>query len=219
MKNSQSQNWVIGISGASGTVYARRLIRALIEHEPEVTLEVVITDSALRVMREEENFSASIRRMSVEELIGFQTDRVTVHSNRDIGATIASGSHLAAGMVIIPCSMKTLAGVATGFCDTLLLRAADVTLKEGRKLVVVPRETPLSLIHLENMAKLARMGVSMVPAMPGFYHQPKSIDDLVDMMVMKVIDQMGYRIDLVERWKQKEPSVIDDTPTIERIRG
>ena len=103
-------------------------------------------------------------------------------------------------MVIVPCTMGTLAAVANGICDNLVQRAADVTLKEGRKLIMVPRETPLSAIHLENMLKLSRAGVRMVPAMPGFYHQPQSIDQLVDMMVMKILDQMGIHRDLVQRW-------------------
>jgi 4-hydroxy-3-polyprenylbenzoate decarboxylase len=104
--------------------------------------------------------------------------------------------------------MRTLAAISCGYCDNLIQRAADVILKEQKKLVIVPRETPLSVIHLENMLKLARLGVSIVPAMPGFYHQPQSISDLVDMMVMRIIDQMGFRVDISSRWKVN--SIVDD---------
>lgn len=202
--NQKSKTWVIGITGASGTVYARRLIQALLEGEEEVKLEVIVSEAAFRVMKEEENENPRIGKMSVKDLIGFESELVTIHSNKNIGAPIASGSYLTDGMVIVPCSMKTLAAVACGYCDNLIQRAADVQIKEGRKLIIVPRETPLSRIHLENMLKLAQIGVAIVPAMPGFYHEPKTISDIVDLMVMKITDQMGYRLDLTKRWGEKK---------------
>lgn len=192
--------WIVGITGASGTVYARRLIRVLLEAVPEIKLEVIFSEGALRVMKEEEGFISSVGRISIPELIGIPTDRVTVHSNRNIAATIASGSYLTQGMIIVPCSMKTLAAVAHGYSDNLIQRAADVVLKERRRLVLVPRESPLSEIHLENMLKLSRMGVYMVPAMPGFYNLPNSISDLIDSMVMRIIDQMGLEVNVQKRW-------------------
>ncbi|MCB0344405.1 MAG: UbiX family flavin prenyltransferase [Bdellovibrionales bacterium] len=204
MNSSQTaaHRWVIGITGASGTVYARRMVQAMLENEPLADLHVIFSDAALRVMREEEGISTSINRIDVESLFGpLASDRITTYSNRDIGASIASGSFRTRGMVIVPCSMATLAAVACGYCDKLIHRAADVVLKEQRRLIIVPRETPLSSIHLENMLKLVRAGASMVPAMPGFYHQPASIEELVDMQVMKILDVMGYEIDLVQRWK------------------
>jgi 4-hydroxy-3-polyprenylbenzoate decarboxylase len=109
-------------------------------------------------------------------------------------------------MVIVPCSMKTLAAVAHGYGENLIARAADVVLKERRRLIVVPRETPLSAIHLQNMLRLARLGVAILPAMPGFYHRPETIDDLVEMMVMRILDQMGFEIDLAKRWSGSRPS-------------
>lgn len=207
-----TNRWIIGVTGASGTVYARRLMRALVEHVPGIHLDVVVSQAALRVMHDEDGLDPSIRRLTAEMLVGFPTDAVevfgdrddsslTIHNNRNIGASIASGSCPTDGMVIAPCSMKTLAAVACGYGENLIARAADVVIKEQRRLVLVPRETPLSAIHLENMLKLSRLGVSIVPAMPGYYNNPKTIDDLVDTMVMRVLDQMGLQIDIAPRWK------------------
>lgn len=199
--NDLTQPWVVGITGASGTIYARRLLLALLEIQPQCAIELVVSDAALRVLREEEEISTAVNSTTVERLLGRSAPNIRLHNNRDIGASIASGSYPVAGMVIAPCSMTTLAAVATGYSQTLIHRAADVTLKEGRRLVIVPRETPLSAIHLENMLTLARNGARIVPAMPGFYHRPREIIDLVDMLVMKILDQMGIRADLVQRWK------------------
>ena len=197
--------WIIAVTGASGTVYARRLLQLLLENEPDSHFELVISEAALRVMREEEDIGASIGRLSLEDFIGSAvapewSARVRIHSNRNIGATIASGSYKTSGMVVVPCSMRSLAAIANGLCENLIHRAADVVLKEQRKLILVPRETPLSLIHLENMTRLARMNVQIVPAMPGFYSRPASIGELVDHFVARLADQMGYELDLGQRW-------------------
>lgn len=202
-QRNQDKPWIIAITGASGTIYARRLIMSLLDFVPDIRLEVVISEAALRVMREEENLGVSLH-LRTEDLIGFPSHAVTLHHNRNIAASIASGSYPTNGMVIVPCSMSTLAAVANGFASTLIHRAADVVLKEGRQLILVPRETPLSVIHLENLLKLARLGVRIVPAMPGFYHQPKIIEDLVDMMVMRIIDQMGFHLALASRWTEEK---------------
>lgn len=211
------QRWIIGITGASGTVYARRLVRALVEHVPDVHLDVIVSRAALRVMHDEEGLVLPQGRLTAESLIGFSTEsvsihrerlaeRVTLHSNRNIGADVASGSQPTRGMVIVPCSMKTLAAVAHGYAANLIVRAADVVLKERRPLVLVPRETPLSAIHLRNMLILSRAGAAIVPAMPGFYHNPSTIGDLVDLMVMRILDQMGYQVDLAVRWTGQAPA-------------
>src|SRR5262249_9708665 len=126
---------------------------------------------------------------------------VKLHSNKDIGASIASGSARSDGMVIVPCSMNTLAAVASGLAGNLIQRAADVTLKERRKLIIVPRETPLSEIHLHNMLRLSRLGAVILPAMPGFYQKPAVIRDLVDSVVMRIVDHMGFPIELLRRWE------------------
>jgi 4-hydroxy-3-polyprenylbenzoate decarboxylase len=209
--------WIVAITGASGTVYARRLLRVLIERVDDIRLEVIVSPAGLRVLRDEEGLAVSPSRLTAELLLGIPTDavsvycdqppgRITMHDDRNLGASLASGSYPARGMVIVPCSMKTLAAVAHGYAENLIARAADVALKERRRLILVPRETPLSAIHLQNMLRLARLGVAIVPAMPGFYHRPASIDDLVEMMVMRILDQMGLQIDLVKRWSGSSPS-------------
>ena len=209
--------WIVAITGASGTVYARRLLRVLVERVDDIRLDVIVSPAGLRVLRDEEGLAVSPSRLTAELLLGIPTDavtvycdepssRVTMHDYRNLGASIASGSYPTRGMVIVPCSMKTLAAVAHGYAENLIARAADVTLKERRRLIHVPRETPLSAIHLQNMLRLARLGVAIVPAMPGFYHRPASIDELVEMMVMRILDQMGYEIDLAKRWSGTGPS-------------
>jgi 4-hydroxy-3-polyprenylbenzoate decarboxylase len=208
--------WIIAITGASGTVYARRLLRVLVERVDDIRLEVIISPAGLRVLRDEEGLAVSPSRLTAELLVGIPTEavtvycddppsRVTIHDCRNIGDSLASGSYPTRGMVIVPCSMKTLAAVAHGYAENLIARAADVVLKERRRLILVPRETPLSAIHLQNMLRLARLGVAIVPAMPGFYHRPETIDDLVEMMVMRILDQMGFEIDLAKRWSGSRP--------------
>jgi 4-hydroxy-3-polyprenylbenzoate decarboxylase len=139
-----------------------------------------------------------------------------IHPLKDIGASIASGSYLTAGMVVVPCSMGTLANIASGSSRNLLERTADVMLKEGRPLILVPRETPLHAIHLENLLKLSRMGVAIVPAMPAFYHMPTSIDDLVDFMVGKLLDRMGIEHGLFRRWGMNEDEQQTDATGADR---
>ncbi len=197
---SQSIRWIVGISGASGTVYARRLLRVIAEEHPGIAVELVITDGATRVFKEEDGLEYSSRSDAIEKLIGVRAPNITVHNNRDTGCSIASGSYQTEGMIVIPCSMNSLAAIAHGISDTLLRRAADVTIKEGRRLILVPRETPLSLIHLRNLTSLCEMGVKIVPAMPGFYTKPESVEDLVDHMVLRFLDQMGISSTISKRW-------------------
>lgn len=182
--------------------YALRLMEVLPELVREV--HVVFSDAAMRVLNDEERMPLSPSNLSYEKLIGREASNVTFYNPRDIGARIASGSMLATGMVVIPCSMATLGAIAHGIPTHLVHRAADVVMKEGRRLVLVPRETPLSPIHLENMLKLSTYGVRIVPAMPGFYHQPKTVDDMVNQFVMRVLDSMGVPNSLGTRWKEPE---------------
>lgn len=209
--------WIVGVSGASGMRYALRTIEVLSQKCSE--LHLVFSEAALRVLREEEDIKFSVRRPDISKLFATKSENVFVHDNRDIGALIASGSQVFDGMLIVPCSMSTLGAIANGMPSNLLQRAADVTLKENRRLVLVPRETPLSAIHLENMLKLSRLGVRMLPAMPGFYHQPKSIDDIVDMMVMKILDQMGINVDLVKRWNPQTDDAVIETANIYKLKS
>ena len=198
MQEAPQKNWIVGITGASGMPYALTLIDHLEQCCDEV--HVVFSEAAFRVLHEEQNVKLKSSRLSAETLIGRPSDQIFFYDNKDIGAAIASGSFLTEGMVIVPCSMGTLGAVANGLCQNLIHRAADVVLKEGRRLVIVPRETPLSSLHLENMLRLSKMQTRIVPAMPGFYQRPECIQDLVDMMVMKILDQMGLHRELVPRW-------------------
>lgn len=189
------------MTGASGVQYGVRLIEAL---EGNEETHLVISKEARELIDFETNTSVSALYK-----------KATFHyENDDFMAPIASGSCRFDAMVIVPCTMKTLAGVANGFADTLIGRAADVTLKEGRKLILVPREMPLSLIHLENMVKAKQAGCVVMPASPGFYNKPKTIDDLVDNVVGRILDQLDIDNDIYQRWGQprKKQDVLPSTP-------
>jgi len=171
---------VIGISGASGIVYGRRLIESLKERKPEI----IITESARRTA----------------EIEGVELPEKNVYGEKDFNAPFASGSSSPGVMIVCPCSMKTLAAIAHGYSDNLLTRAADVTIKEGGRLVLVIREMPLRAIHLENALKLARLGVVIMPASPGFYGKCSRVGELVDFVVGRALKSAGIENDLYERW-------------------
>lgn len=179
---------VVGISGGSGSIYGVALLKVL--QELGVETHLVVSTLGEYVTEHECD-------MNLEELKRLAT---YYHENKDLAAPIASGSFLTDAMVIVPCSMKTISAVANGLSDNLLTRAADVTIKENRKLIVVPRETPLSSIHLENMLKLSRTGVTVLPASPGFYSHPESIGDMVSSIVARILDQMKIEHNLIPRW-------------------
>jgi len=192
----------IAVTGASGAFYATRTVAALLERG--VHVELIVSDYGRRLLRDELGEGASLER-----LVPFLTEKygqsiaagtITVHSNRDLGATIASGSHGCSGMAIVPCSMKTLAAVAHGLSRNLIERAADVMLKEQRRLVIVPRETPMSLPQLRNMVLCAEAGAMILPAMPAFYQQPKTLDDLADFMAGKILSALGFDHELYPPW-------------------
>ena len=181
---------VVGLSGASGAVYGIRfleILRAL----PGVETHLVVSDAAKRTIVEETDWA-------VKDVEALATRR---YDNKDIGATIASGSFKTDGMVIVPCSVKAAASVAYCLADNLLARAADVTLKEGRPLVLVVRETPLHLGHLRVLTALAEMGAVILPPMPAFYHRPKQIEDLVDHTLARLLDRLGLPQNLVPEWQ------------------
>ena len=180
---------VVGITGASGSIYGLRLIEVL--HNAGHEVHAVVTDSGWKVLAYECGVSreAFVQRVDV------------LYENDDVGAAIASGSFRTDAMVIVPCSMKTAASIAHSVSDNLLTRAADVALKENKPLLIVPRETPMHAIHLENLLKLAQTGARIIPACPGFYHRPQTLQELVDMMVGKICDQLGVEHALFERWK------------------
>ena len=192
----------VGITGASGAIYATRTLAALLERR--VHVELIVSDYGRRLLRDELGEAASVDR-----LMPYLTERygpgvaagsLTVHNNRDQGATLASGSHGCRGMAIVPCSMKTLAAVAHGLSRNLIERAADVMMKEQRRLVIVPRETPMSLPQLRNMVLCAEAGAMILPAMPAFYQQPKSLDDLADFMAGKILSALGFEHELYPAW-------------------
>jgi 4-hydroxy-3-polyprenylbenzoate decarboxylase len=192
----------IGVTGASGSIYAQRLL-ARLNASPEVArIDLVISQAGVRVVGEELELNVAGADLRVtRELLGENSEKVVVHSANDIGASIASGSYLSDAMVIIPCSMGTLGAIANGVSRDLVHRAADVMLKESRLLVLVPRETPLNVIHLENMLKLARLGARIIPAMPSFYHRPETIDDLIDHFTHRLLDHLGVSHEQQTRWE------------------
>jgi len=185
---------IIGITGASGAVYGIRLLE-LLRDAPGVEPHLIVSDSAKRTILEETD-------VSVAEVEALAARR---YSNRDIGAAVASGSFKTAGMVIAPCSIKTAAAVAHCSADTLIARAADVTLKEGRPLILLVRETPLHLGHLRMLTALAEMGAVILPPMPAFYHRPKQIDDLINHTLARVLDRLGIAQTLVPEWQGTLP--------------
>ncbi|PTQ52505.1 MAG: UbiX family decarboxylase associated with menaquinone via futalosine [Brockia lithotrophica] len=221
---------VVGVTGASGAVYARRLVGVLRASGVEVHL--VVTDAARRVFREELGWDGLDLTDWVERTWVWPTGEggvpvaadgkrlgggrpveggdaspaaVVLYDNEDVGAPVASGSFRTWGMVVVPCSMGTLGRLAAGSGEKLLERAADVALKEGRPLVLVPRETPLTPIHLENMLRLARSGAAILPAMPAFYHRPRTVDDLVNFVVGKILDRLYLPApDIYARWGRNE---------------
>src|SRR5262245_963922 len=198
-----SRNIIVAITGASGAVYATRTLAALLERVCRV--ELVISDYGRRLLRDELGDGASVDRL-IEYLSekygdGVRAGSYTLHSNKDLGAKIASGSQDCDSMVIVPCSMKTLAGVAHGLSRNLVERAADVMLKEHRRLIVVPRETPMSLPQLRNMVLCAEAGAMLMPAMPAFYQMPKTLDDLADFMAGKILGALGFSHELYPAWK------------------
>jgi flavin prenyltransferase len=195
---NRPERWIVGITGASGAVYGVRLVEALLQSGIHVHL--VVSDAGFRVLKDELDWEVSRRSAVFEQRFSEYKALLEYHPIQDIGASIASGSFRTAGMVIAPCSMGTLSGIAHGASDNLLERAADVIMKESRRLILVPRETPLHAIHLENMLKLARMGVQMIPAMPAFYHRPQALQDIVDFQVGKIMDIMGIEHNLYKRW-------------------
>ena len=186
---------IVAITGATGAVYGVRLLTHLAAI-PGIETHLIISDAATLTLHQE----VGLQRRDVEALAH------VVHRNRDVGASIASGSFQSDGMVIAPCSMKTLASVAHGLSDNLIARAADVVLKERRRLVLMVRETPFNLAHLRNMTAVTEMGGVVFPPLPSFYHQPQSIDEMVDHTVARVIDLFGIAHALAPRWAGMKPA-------------
>lgn len=196
---------IVGVSGASGLIYAVRTLKHLLT--ADYSIELVASKAAYMVWLEEEGIKMPIDPIGQEafwrEKSGVESlGKLTCHAFGNVGANIASGSFRTLGMLVIPCSMSTVGKMAAGLSSDLLERSADVQLKEGRKLVIVPRETPLNLIHLRNLTTLAEAGARIVPATPAWYHHPKTIDDLVDFVVARSLDQFDIDCVKIDRWKE-----------------
>lgn len=185
---------VVGITGASGAPYARQLLRRLAR--AEIHVHLVVSALGRRVAADE----LGLKKFSLADLIGSEPSNITLYPHADTGARIASGSFLTDGMLICPCSSHTLAAIANGLADNLITRAALVTLKERRRLILVPREMPLAHTEIENMLKLSTAGAILCPACPGFYKQPQSIEDLLDFVVGRAMDLLGIQHELNIRW-------------------
>lgn len=201
---NQTLPLILGVSGASGLIYAVRALKFLLA--ADYAIELVASKSTYMVWQSEQNIRMPAEAIQQEQFWREQTGvetggKLQCHPWGDVGANIASGSFRTLGMVVMPCSMSTVAKLANGLSSDLLERAADVQLKEGRKLVVVPRETPFSLIHLRNLTTLAEAGARIVPAIPAWYHKPQTIEDLVDFVVARVFDQLNIDCIPIERWQ------------------
>jgi 4-hydroxy-3-polyprenylbenzoate decarboxylase len=200
-----SKPLILGVSGASGLIYAVRALKFLLE--ADYTIDVVASRAAFMVWQAEEGIKMPPEPELQEEFwrekagVNQHQGKLRCHRWGDVGATLASGSFRTLGMLIMPCSMSTVAKIATGLSSDLLERAADVQIKEGRPLVIVPRETPFSLIHLRNLTALAEAGVKIVPAIPAWYHQPQTIEDLVDFVVARALDQLNIDCIPINRWQ------------------
>jgi 4-hydroxy-3-polyprenylbenzoate decarboxylase len=190
--------FVFAMTGASGAPYAVRLLQVLCRSGN--TVHLTISPSGAEVLRAETGIEVDLDRFDPSAFGDLGPGRVLYRRHGDFYSEIASGSFRTAGMVVAPCSMSTLAAIAHGITENLATRAADVHLKERRKLILVPRETPLSLVHLENMAAVTRAGAVVLPAMPGWYHQPERLADLVDFVVARICDQLGVAHALGRRW-------------------
>lgn len=195
---------ILGVTGASGLIYAVRALKFLLAAEYEI--ELVASKSTYMVWQAEQEIRMPGEPDKQEQFWREQAEvpqqgKLRCHPWSDVGAGIASGSFRTLGMIIIPCSMSTVAKLAVGLSSDLLERAADVQIKEGRKLVIVPRETPFSLIHLRNLTTLAETGVRIVPAIPAWYHNPQTIEDLVDFVVARALDQLDIDCIPIQRWQ------------------
>ena len=183
---------IIGVTGASGTIYAVKLLEALKKTE-SVTTHVIFSDYARVNLEIETGYT-------IEDVLSMADHS---YDNRDLAACISSGSYPAAGVIILPCSMKTLSGIANGYADNLITRVCDVALKERRRLVICPRETPLNTIHLKHMYELSQMGDVIAPPMPAFYNHPETVEDIVNHQIMKILDQFRIPFEGAKRWGEK----------------
>ncbi len=200
MADTQKQIVTVGVTGASGAVLAQKTLVLLEEDARAARVHLVVTETGQRLLTEELGITSGDLKQLPSRILGHRTAKIEILSNKDVGASIASGSYAVDSMVVIPCSMGTLAAIANGVSDDLVARAADVMLKEGRKLVLCVRDTPFNRVHLENMLRAQQAGAVIMPAVPAFYHHPKTIDDLVTQYVCRVLAQIDLPQERMYRW-------------------
>jgi 4-hydroxy-3-polyprenylbenzoate decarboxylase len=196
------KSYIVAITGASGAIYGIRLVEELLKAAD--TVHLCVSTTAFSIIKTETGIDwLGKSELETEKKIRkhYASKKINYYGETSLAAPIASGSFITAGMFIVPCSMKTLSGVANGYASNLIARAADVVLKEGRTLIISPREMPFNAIHLENMLKLSRLGVKIAPPVPAFYHKPKDLNEMVDFIVGKILDAGGIKHVLFKRWK------------------
>jgi len=205
MAEQQNQTVIVGVTGASGAVLAQKAL-ALLEADARVErIHLVVTEAGQRLFAEELGISSGDLKQLPARILGSAPTKTEILPNKDVGASIASGSYAVDAMVVIPCSMGTLGSIAAGTSEDLVSRAADVMLKEGRKLVLCVRDTPFNRIHLENMLRAQQAGAVIMPAVPAFYHHPKTIEDVVTQYVCRVLAQIGLPQEQMYRWEGSQP--------------
>ena len=200
MADTQKQIVTVGVTGASGTILAQKALALLEEDARVARVHLVVTEAGQRLFAEELGLSAGDLKQLPGRILGRRAIKTEILPNKDVGACIASGSYVVDSMIVIPCSMGTLGTIANGISDDLVARAADVMLKEGRKLVLCVRDTPFNRVHLENMLRAQQAGAVIMPAVPAFYHHPKTIDDLVTQYVCRVLAQIDLPQEKMYRW-------------------
>jgi len=200
MADTQKLIVTVGVTGASGAILAEKMLALLEEDARVARVHLVVTEAGQRLFAEELGITSGDLKQLPSRILGHTVAKIDVLPNKDVGASIASGSYAVDAMVVIPCSMGTLGAIANGISDDLVARAADVMLKEGRKLVLCVRDTPFNRVHLENMLRAQQAGAVIMPAVPAFYHQPKTIEDLVIQYVCRVLAQIGLSQERMYRW-------------------
>lgn len=200
MADTQKLIVTVGVTGASGAILAEKMLALLEEDARVARVHLVVTEAGQRLFAEELGITSGDLKQLPSRILGHTVAKIDVLPNKDVGASIASGSYAVDAMVVIPCSMGTLGAIANGISDDLVARAADVMLKEGRKLVLCVRDTPFNRVHLENMLRAQQAGAVIMPAVPAYYHQPKTIEDLVIQYVCRVLAQIGLSQERMYRW-------------------
>ena len=206
MPNREGHIITVGVTGASGALLAQAALRILEDDARVTRVHLVVSDAGQRLLATELGVSSGDLKQLPQRVLGRPSTKIETLPNHDVGASIASGSYPVDAMIVIPCSMGTLASIASGTSEDLIARAADVMLKEGRKLVLCIRDTPFNRIHLENMLRAQQAGALIMPAIPSFYHQPKTIDDLATQYVCRVLEQIGLPQERMYRWSGQSAS-------------